>query len=333
MSIRTHLLAALCLAGFLATSCAVTQEEDSNYALDRVMKAWINTNYPGLQPYGNTGAYFLELEKGNGPTVGDSAYVWAHYVKRTLNQTITATNVRELAEQLGSYTNSGYYGSAVWRVDQGYLPEALETMIKTMRGGDRARIALPYSASGHNYSMYKAFSSSSESDNLIIDLTIDTVVADIYDYQERIMRSWFNEHYAVSDTLREGLYFKKLEKKESDTDTIAEGNSVSVRYIGRRLDGSVFDTNIEDTAKFYRIWDGNNSYSGLSISYYKEEDSKISSENSVVEGFARAVQQMNYGETAVTLFSSKLGYGESGSSPSIPEYAPLVFWLYVEPKD
>jgi hypothetical protein len=42
---------------------------------------------------------------------------------------------------------------------------------------------------------------------------------------------------------------------------------------------------------------------------------------------------MNYDETAVTAFSSDLGYGESGSNPAIPEYTPLSFWLYIEPKD
>ena len=42
---------------------------------------------------------------------------------------------------------------------------------------------------------------------------------------------------------------------------------------------------------------------------------------------------MNFGETAVTVFNSELGYGEKGKSPSIPEYAPLYFWLYIEPKD
>ena len=333
MSFRKTIFAALFLSGVLAVSCAVSPEEDENYSTDRVMKAWMNVNYPGVRTYGNTGAYVLEMEQGNGPAVSDSSYVWAHYTKRALDQTITSTNIRQLAEQLGSYTATSYYGSSIWQVDKGYLPDALEAILKTMRGGGRAKIALPASASSHDNTLYSAFSGTSESSNEIIDLTIDTVMTNIYEYQERTMKAWFQNHYASTDTLVEGLYFKKLVKKESESDTIPEGNSVSVRYIGRLLDGSVFDTNIEDTAKFYRIWKSDGSYSALSINYYKTDDTKWKSENSVVEGFGRAVLQMNYGEKAVAVFNSTMGYAEKGKSPSVPEYAPLCFWLYIEPKD
>ena len=331
MNVRSRFVTLLSLTVLLTASCAVDPVEDSNYSYDRVMQAWINTHFPGLKTYGDTGAYVLEIERGDGPAVTDSAYVCAHYTKRNLDQTITSTNIRQLAEQLGQYQVNADYGSDIWRVDQGYLPTALETVIKSMRGGGHATVALPYSVSSHDKSVYSAFSGTSEDDNCLIELTVDTVITDIYDYQERCMRAWFEEHYAVRDTAAEGLYFKKL-AGEAETDTIAEGSSVKVRYIGRRLDGQVFDTNIEDTAKFYRIWKDGGSYDALSVSFYKDDPEKLS-ENSVVDGFAKAVSLMNYGETAVTLFNSTLGYGEKGSAPAIPEYAPLIFWLYIEPKN
>lgn len=333
MRIRKHILAALFLAGALTASCAVTNEEDANYSYDRVMKAWINVNYPGLKPFGDTGVYLLEMEEGSGPGMTDSSYIKAHYTKRSLDGTITSTNVRRIAEQLGSYKNTNYYGGNFWRLDQGYLPDGLESVLKTMRSGGRVKLALPHSASSHDYSFYSAFSSTSESDNEIIDLTIDTVVTDIYDYQEKTIRAWFQSHYASTDTLTEGLYFKKLVEKTADTDTVSEGASVKVRYIGRLLDGTVFDTNIEDTAKFYRIWNSSNAYSALSINYYKSDESKFSSDNGVVDGFGKAILGMNYGETAVAVFNSTLGYEDKGKSPSVPEYSPLFFWLQIEEKD
>lgn len=334
MRVRKSILATLFLAGLLAASCAITPEEDANHSADRVMKAWINVHYPGLTPYGDTGAYILESEPGSGPAVTDSSFVWAHYVKRNLDQTIAATNIQHISEQIGNYTATTYYGSDIWQIDQGYLPKALETILKTMRGGGRVKVALPLSASRHAQALYNAFSSTSESDNLIIDLTVDTVMTDIYDYQERTMRAWFQEHYASTDTVAEGLYFKKLEEKTADTDTVAEGNTVKVRYVGRLLDGSVFDTNIEDTAKFYRIWRSNGTYNALDLNYYKADESKFRSENNrFTTGFGKAVMQMNYGESAAAVFSSKLGYEEKGSSPSIPEYSPLFFWIRLEPKN
>ena len=332
MNFRTYLLAMMFLAGVLATSCAVTPEEDTYFASDRVMKSWIKVNYPGISPYGDTGAYILEMDPGSGPAVSDTAFIRAHYVKRRLDASITATNIQQLAEQIGSYTATTYYGGNTWQVGKGYLPDALETVLKTMRSGGHVKLALPMSASDHEFSLYNAFSGTSESDNLVIDLTIDTVLTDIYAYQEKTMRAWFQEHYASTDTVVEGLYFKKLVERLEANDTIPEGNNVSVRYIGRTLDGRVFDTNIEDTAKFYRIWNSSKTYNAMSISYYKEDESKFGSENSVVGGFGKAIQQMNYGEKAAAVFNSRLGYEEKGSSPSIPEYAPLYFWLYIEPK-
>lgn len=323
----------LLLAVVLAVSCAVDPESDSNYSYDRVMQAWIRVHYPGAQPYGESGAYILDMQRGNGPAVTDSAYIRAHYTKRTLDQAVTATNELELAKQLGEYSATSYYGGNTWRVGKGCLPEGLEEVLKTMTAGTRATVALPLSASSHTRSLYSAFSGTAEADNLLIEMTLDTVVTDIYAYQEQRMKEWFQAHYAVSDTALLHLYFKKLEEKTEDTDTISDGVSVSVRYIGRLLNGQVFDTNIEDTAKFYRIHNSSSSYDALSISYYKADNEQLTESNSVVTGFARAVSLMNYGETAVTLFNSELGYGESGSSPSIPEYEPLCFWLYIEPKN
>lgn len=333
MNLKKYLtLSTLLLAVLLTGACAVDPAEDENYSLDRVMKSWIKVNYPGLTPYGDTGLYLLEMNQGTGAAVGDSAYVWAHYVKRSLDQTVSATNIQSLAEQIGTYTASSDYSSDIWRVDQGYLPDALEKVLKTMRAGGYAKIALPASASSHDNAVYDAFNRLTETSNQIIELTVDTVVTDIYDYQERAMKEWFGKHYARTDTVAEHLYFKKLVEKTAETDTISEGTTVKVRYVGRLLSGKVFDTNIEDTAKFYRIYKSGSTYDGLSIEFYKSDETKFSSANSVVSGFGKAIQMMNMGETAVTLFNSELGYGEKGSSPSIPEYAPLLFWLYIEPK-
>ena len=332
MSIRRPIIALLVLAA-MAAGCAVDATQEANYSQNRVLKAWIKVNHPGARLFGENGVYILDMDNGSGAAVTDSCYVWAHYTKKSLDQTISSTNIRELSEQLGNYSNKSYYGSRIWRIDQGYLPNGLEEVMKTMRAGGHATIALPIDAQSHDYSMYDAFSGVSGSDNQIIEFTIDTLVTDVYAWQDRTMREWFFRNYAVADTLLEHLYLKKLVEKTEEADTVAQGATVNVRYIGRLMDGMVFDTNIEDTAKFYRIYNSGNSYQALTITYYKDDFSQLEDDNSVVKGFARAVSKMNYGEKAVTLFRSDLGYGEEGSSPSIPEYCPLVFWLYVEPKD
>ena len=333
MRLRQAILATLLPAVLLTASCAVEPTESTYASEDRVMQAWMRYNHPGIATYGSTSLYVIDMEQGSGPAVGDSAYVCAHYIKRSLDGDIIATNHQSLAEQLGSYSVTTYYGSSIWRMDQGYLPDDLETIIKQMRSGGSATIALPVSASSHETSMYSAFSGTAESENQIIELTIDTVLTDITLHQEKVMREWFNRRYQVADTAAEHLYFKKLEAHTEAADTISEGHNISVRYIGRLLNGQVFDTNIEDTAKFYRIWKNGSSYNALTIAYYKDDESQFEENNSVVKGFGKALRMMNFGEKAVTVFNSQLGYGDAGKSPSVPEYSPLCFWLYIEPKN
>ena len=333
MRINKTLFTALLLAASLAVSCAVTPDEDSDAAYDHIMEAWIRVNHPGLKPYGSYGAYVLQMTQGTGAAIPDSAYVRVHYTKRSLDGTIADTNLKELSEQMGTYSISSNYEGNTWRMDQGYLPDALEEVIRAVRAGGQATVALPMTASSHDHTLYSAFSTAAETNNYVYDLAVDTVINNIYTYQEEKMRDWFRDHYASVDTIVEHLYFKKLVEKTSDTDTVKEGNSVKVYYIGRLLNGQVFDTNIEDTAKFYRLWSSSGSYEPLSITYYKDDEDQFNSNNSVVKGFGQAILHMNYGETAAALFNSDLGYGDGGSNPAIPEYSPLFFWLYIEPKN
>lgn len=331
---RTQILfLPLLLAAVLAISCAVNPSEDSDISYDHMMEAWLRINYPDVKPYGKYGAYILQMHKGDGPAIADSSYIRVHYTKYFLDGTIVETNVRQLAEQMGTYTPSSNYDGNTWRMTQGYLPDALEEVFRTMHGGGYTAIALPKSASDHLYSMYDAFTSTEEVNNYLYEFDIDTVINDIISYQDKEMRTWFRTHYDSEATIAEHQYFKKLEEHTADTDTIPEGTSISVRYIGRLMNGQVFDTNIEDTAKFYRIWSKDKTYSGMDITYYKYDESKFKSDNSVVAGFGNAILKMNKGEKAVTLFNSELGYGAKGSSPAIPEYSPLIFWLYIETKN
>jgi FKBP-type peptidyl-prolyl cis-trans isomerase 2 len=331
MKLNKSLLVSLLLAASLAISCAVEPDEDKDIAYDRMMTSWIRVNYPSAKPFGTYGAYVLEMEKGDGASIGDSAYVRAFYTKRALDGTIMDTDVEEIAMQLGSYDASYNYAGNTWRMTQGYVPDALEEVLRTMRDGGSTLIALPKSSSYHKTSMYDAFSSTEESNNYIYAIEIDTVVTDIIGYQDKEMRKWFRARYDSEDTISQHQFFKKLEEKTADTDTIKEGSSINVYYVGRLMDGQVFDTNIEDTAKFYRIWSGAKDYKALSLTFRKSEEESSDSSNGVVKGFEQAILKMNYGEKAVTLFNSELGYGEAGSNPAIPEYSPLVFWLYIDP--
>ena len=48
-------------------------------------------------------------------------------------------------------------------------------------------------------------------------------------------------------------------------------------------------------------------------------------DGAVVKGFEEGLLKMKVGEKATLVFPSSLGYGTSGSSTTIPPYAPLIF--------
>jgi hypothetical protein len=106
-----------------------------------------------------------------------------------------------------------------------------------------------------------------------------------------------------------------------------------VRYIGYLLDDFVFDTNIADSASYYKIYDSSKDYALLSVIYQEaaNTDGSTGTEGTmdVVDGFKNALLRMKPGGEAVTFFSSDYGYKAAGSG-QIPAYAPLRFYIKLE---
>ena len=56
-----------------------------------------------------------------------------------------------------------------------------------------------------------------------------------------------------------GYYYQQL-KAPTDTTTLPRDTTFYINYIGRLLNGQVFDTTVEDTAKFYGIYSSSKTY-------------------------------------------------------------------------
>lgn len=320
----------LLLAMMLAGSCARTTAESSTSAYDRVLKAWIKVNYGDKISPTDSGLYVLDFQQGDGKAVGDSSYVCAHYIRKDLSGNILSTNRVDICKQLGTFSQADYYGSDIWRMGSNSIVPGLEQILSTMRSGGKVTVAIPVSQTTITHSGYNAFPPS-ESDNVIYEVEIDDVVDDIYAEQERQLKEFSSKYYGGMDTVATGFYFK-LVAETAGCDSIPDEASVNVWYIGRRLDGTVFDTNIQDTAKRYRIYSPSGSYEAMSVTYRTDLSSFISN-SSNIQGFTRALSMMKYGDRAETFFNSNYGYGDAGSSTKIAEYSPLFFSLYIEPRD
>jgi len=104
------------------------------------------------------------------------------------------------------------------------------------------------------------------------------------------------------DKTKSGLYYKFTHKSGSGIAPV-KGNNVSVHYIGKLADGTVFD----------------NSYGRgepiefpIGIGY-------------VIPGWDEGIQLLEQGDKATFVIPSFLGYGESGAGGVIPPNATLIF--------
>jgi FKBP-type peptidyl-prolyl cis-trans isomerase len=79
------------------------------------------------------------------------------------------------------------------------------------------------------------------------------------------------------------------------------GDSAWVKYTGKFLDGTIFDSNVT-TGKLYNFIVGYN-----------------------IHGFDEGITLMKVGGKCSLLIPSKLGYGINGKYPYIPGYTPLLF--------
>jgi FKBP-type peptidyl-prolyl cis-trans isomerase FkpA len=96
-----------------------------------------------------------------------------------------------------------------------------------------------------------------------------------------------------------GLYY--LEISPGTGAIPVAGDSAFVRYVGKFLNGTEFDSNITATEPYDFIVGDN------------------------ITGFDEGISMMMEGGKSKLLIPSKLAYGATGSYPFIPGYSPLLF--------
>ncbi|MDX5325878.1 MAG: peptidylprolyl isomerase [Bacteroidota bacterium] len=96
------------------------------------------------------------------------------------------------------------------------------------------------------------------------------------------------------------------------------GDQVKVHYVGKFLDGQIFDTSIKDTAKEYGVYDQRREpYDPFTVQYGPG--------GRVIPGWVEGLQLMNVGDRTKLIIPPHLAYGQQGIPGAIPGNAYLIF--------
>ncbi len=334
--------AAIAMAGACAKEVTESENEDNKLYLD----AWMSVHHPDVQPTG-LGVYIIEDQPGAGEAVTDDDYYYfIRYTSTDLDGNISSTSEEKVAQQTGSYTKGNYYGPTVV-MDSYYVtqPGVLDA-IKGMRIGGTRKVVVPgwlnstisTSSSEKYYTTAEEFYKNKSGSNAIYTITLTDKTDNINKWEVDSLERYTARMMNDVDSTFYGYYYQRL-KEPTDTTTFPTDTTFYINYTGRLLNGQVFDTTIEDTAKFYGIYSSSNTYEPQMVQLSETYTditlggSSSSDGSTTISGFAYCLSKLKSYEKGVCAFYSALGYSYSGSGDVIPSFAPLTFEIEIVDKE
>lgn len=317
-----QLAIALIVTTSFISSCAVEPKVDPDSTERRLLDAYLSVVHLDTLNSTPSGAYVMERKRGSGAEVQRVSFVFAKYSKVNLFGEYEQTNIEEVAKWAGGYAEANYYGPTLFEIGAFTQTKGMEEALLGKREGADLRIILPSWSSRLDFPN----SDKQQVTTAIYDFIIEKVVLDYWEYEKDSLEGYSAKYYGGIDSLKKGFYFKELAAGNGEAVKDA-GRQISCYYVGRLLDGFVFDTNIEDTARKYKIYDSSRDYNPMRISIEDDESVEEGSDSGVVTGFAEAISRMNFGGKGVTFFSSEWGYGNS--TQSFGKRQPLSFYIEI----
>ncbi len=287
--------------------------------------------------------YILEDFPGDGDEIVDSTYLFIEFTTYDLDGSVLSTTDREVSHRTGvDYDPTYYYGPTVLVNLDYYTSVGLKDGIDgicngrkvydRMKIGGRRTMVIPgWLSSSVRYSDdIDYYLNNVTGTDYIYDFSVTDMTDDIEQFQIDSIENYCLRKYRLRDSVYTGFYYKRLDGPRTEV-SFSDDTTIYINYIGRLLNGQVFDTTIEDTAKVWGLYSASNSYGPVELNWSTDSTSITlgSDASSVITGFSSIVTRMNDKETAVGVFYSSLGYGSSGSGNAIPAYAPLEFEIRI----
>lgn len=328
------------LLALVLCACAKTPTTGLNDSAKLYFDAWIHVNHPDAVPT-TLGTYVLAESSGTGTAAGTAEanpYVRVNYVVSDMNGNIQATCREDVAQRLGDYQEGDYYGPEIWSRGEGLLSAGLDDALAPMRVGGKRTVAVPgWLNTTSRYSTQEEYLANVSGSSTVFDVELLEVIPDIKKWETDSLGRYITSAFrgkSVRDSLKYGFYYFRTGTPSSETE-FKKDTTIYINYVGRLLNGTVFDTNVQDSAKFYGLYSASRTYSPSSVTWYAADgtysDIKLGG-STVIDGFAYALDKMRPHEKGTAVFYSGVGYGSTGSGNTIPAYAPLRFDIEIVDK-
>lgn len=244
------------------------------------------------------------------PQIGDE--IRFKYVARRLDGVVVDSSETGINDVfIRSFNSRDLQGIPPYR----FLPvpsieELMSAPLERIREGDKVSLFVPWSLRNRSTNEVSLLAP------LYVPIRYDIEILRVRTEEEQI--DDFVKNRGILNMERDattGLRFLRT-KSYPDSTQIKANDEVKVVYTGLRIrDGVQFDSGTIDVG----VVDPNGNARG-----------------SVVKGFNDGIAKLRFGEKAILIFPSALGYGVQGQSsstkPPIPAYAPLYFEVEVKRK-
>lgn len=326
------LLCAAVLAALATASCAKNDPTGANDANRRYLEAWMKIHHPEASKSG-LGIYIIDEKQGNGKEAGaseDFPFAYVSYTETDLEGNVSKTTDEDLSKQIGTYSKGAYYGPVIKLRNSTSMTAGQEIVLNSMRTGGKRKAVIPgwFNTNQVRYDSEEGYLANVTGDDIILTITLHDVIKDITEWQLDSMARYMNRvFHSVPDSLKYGFYYFRT-KEPTDTNSFTSGSTVRINYTGQMLNGKVFDTNDENTAKDWDIYSESKNYNPVTVKmaddYTEIAFSTNSGDTGLIKGFAYCLSRMRTGEKGTCIFFSDLGYEAAGQG-SIPSYSPLRF--------
>lgn len=330
----------IAVAAMVIAGCAKPAETTKNDAAKKYFESWVKMNHPGATQT-PLGSYILSQEPGSGKAAGtadENLFVRMNYTMRKLDGTISSTTYAKTAQQLGTYSETDYYGPGIFIRAAGSISVGFDEILGQMREGEKIEAAVPGWLNGTKvYGSKEEYLKNVTGNDMIYTMELVDVIPDIAKWEvDSLVRYMANNYPEINpaDTVKAdgngkkyGFYYVQTQPSDRPDSSFVADNQVYLNYTGKLLNGQVFDTTIEKTAKDAGIYSSGRTYQPTYITW-ADDYTKItmgSGSSDVIDGFKFALAQMKPHEKGIAIFYSGYGYKDTGSGNKIPAYSPLIF--------